>query len=148
MSNNSKCQMTARLCVTVPTELTGQSRPHLYFHFLHLASLNFPSHSRPHCFTSLTLFLNICVFTGEIPIVLSGSLFAYCETSEKKSQVHRSKKSDIWLTKKPNRNPLRKVASLSCTHEFPQILWNPKVLLLFSQEPSTGPYTEPNRSSP
>jgi hypothetical protein len=39
-------------------------------------------------------------------------------------------------------------ANCAATQEFPNILWNPEGSLPPSQEPSTGPYSEPDRSNP
>jgi hypothetical protein len=39
-------------------------------------------------------------------------------------------------------------ASRSVTQEIPYILWNPKFHLPYLQDPSTGPYPEPDESSP
>jgi hypothetical protein len=44
--------------------------------------------------------------------------------------------------------PSWEAASCAATQEFPKILWNLKVhWLQYSQEPSTGPYPEPDQSS-
>jgi hypothetical protein len=44
-------------------------------------------------------------------------------------------------------SPTWEVASRSAIHEYPQILGNPKVHYPL-KEPSTGPYSEPDQSSP
>jgi hypothetical protein len=47
-------------------------------------------------------------------------------------------------------SPTWEAASCSPTQEFPNILWNLNVQgpLPCSQEPATGPYPEPDESSP
>jgi hypothetical protein len=45
-------------------------------------------------------------------------------------------------------NPSWEAISYAATQELPNILWNPKVHLPCSREPSAGPYAEPDQSSP
>jgi hypothetical protein len=45
-------------------------------------------------------------------------------------------------------NTSRDAANCAATQELPSILWNPEGSLPCSQQPSTGPYPEPDRSSP
>jgi hypothetical protein len=45
-------------------------------------------------------------------------------------------------------SPSREAASCAATEELPSILFNPQDSLPCSQEPSTGPYPEPDQSSP
>ena len=45
-------------------------------------------------------------------------------------------------------SPSREANRFSASQEIPQILWNPKVSLQYSQQPVTGPCPEPDQSSP
>jgi hypothetical protein len=45
-------------------------------------------------------------------------------------------------------NPSWEAAIWAVTQEFPSILWKPEGSLPCSQEPSTGPYPEPDNTGP
>jgi hypothetical protein len=52
------------------------------------------------------------------------------------------------ITNSKKLSPSSEAASCAATQKFPNTLMEPVSLLPCSQEPSTGPYPEPDQSSP